>query len=550
MPSRTGALDFSQACTYLGLTPDEFTALGAQGLVPRVKGGNTHTYDQNVLALTQRLLALGDTHAWEPATLAWFADLVFASQIGRTILLPIVGNSQTDNPFRNWLETPYVTNVLNDIDNALGESDGELVILLRCLIAASFGGGQFWENIGELKKSSVYPIIAHLEQLGVPILDQHVTVARDAELILFTMIHAFTTIASPISHELAQFVQRGRAKLKGLLSSQPSVSPDEQDLISREALVAVDKLYVVKAPEIHSPTEKPSIKLGVANGQKQDVSVEKRTISFEMEVSLASAEMSADAIIDNIIDLIRPFVGPFGARVIRSLYEIANDAPYWRNPVITVETNDLLDRLSLKRTDQGYHRAGNRERLRDVLNIAHKLEIVGEYSAWENGQAVRKAFQRAVLSIIGATFDAAESKDLSTSQLFQHGLPKTVQIKLNFYDGIRRPDGRLGNQYVLLPHLASPQKLPSAYYSRTEEQLRAYLLLRYRQNNMESRTLTITRSMALERAGITNKNTTRATQSLRRALDKLVSDGTIKEYSPIPLESRASFTITLGSLDS
>lgn len=548
MPSRTGALDFSQACAYLGLSSEEFTALGAQGLVPRVKGGNTHTYNQNVLALTQRLLALGDTHAWEPATLAWFADLVFASQIGRTILLPIVGNSQTDNPFRNWLETPYVTDVLNDIDNALGKPDGALVVLLQSLIAASFGRGQFWEDIGALQKSSVYPIVAHLEQLGVPILDQHIAVARDAKLTFVIMTVAFTSIAPPISLELLQLVRLGKAKLEGLLSSQPSVSPDEQDLISREALVAVDKLYVVKAPEIHSPTEKPSIKLGVANGQKQNASVEKQTISFEMEVSLASAEMSADAIIDNIIDLIRPFVGPFGARVVRSLYEIANDAPYWRNPMITVETNDLLDRLGFKRSGL-YHQNNNRTRLRDVLNIAHGLEIVGEYPAWENGKPVRKAFQRPVLSMIGATFDPTESKDLSTSELFQRGLPKTIQIRLNFYDGVRRPDGRLGSQYVLMPHLASSAAaLPSAYRSRTEERLRAYLLLRYRQDNMESKSLTITRGIALERAGITNKNVTRATQTLKRALDKLVEEGTVEQYSPIPLESRESFTITLGEI--
>ena len=107
-----------------------------------------------------------------------------------------------------------------------------------------------------------------------------------------------------------------------------------------------------------------------------------------------------------------------------------------------------------------------------------------------------------VLSLIGATFDPAEIEGISTVELRQKGLPKTMQIRLNFYDGMRRPDGTLGNQYVLMPRLAEPQQLSKANYARTHELLRAFFLLLYRQSPSKNRTLTLTRIQVLDKANI------------------------------------------------
>ena len=111
------------------------------------------------------------------------------------------------------------------------------------------------------------------------------------------------------------------------------------------------------------------------------ISAQRRTVTLQMQLPLDYPQDT----IDNIIDLIRPYVGAYGARVVHLLYEIANDAPYWRNPLITVDTNELLDRLGAKRDPRGIHRSKNRELLRNVLNVAHGLEIVGEYTTWEHG---------------------------------------------------------------------------------------------------------------------------------------------------------------------
>jgi hypothetical protein len=327
-----------------------------------------------------------------------------------------------------------------------------------------------------------------------------------------------------------------QTRLQGHSTLETDVPTEEQLAIAREALEAVDKLYAARATEIHTPPEAWDVQLGV-------ISAAKRTVTLQMHLPIDSPQDT----IDNIIDLIRPYVGAYGARVVHLLYEIANDAPYWRHPLITVDTNDLLDRLGAKRDPRGIHRSKNRELLRNVLNVAHGLEIVGEYSTWEDGRSVRKAMRKTVLSLMGATFDGEENRSLSTEELFERGLPKSMQIRLNFYEGVRRPDGRLGNQYVLMPRMGDPKTLTKANYAATHELLRSYLLFRYRQTGMKTRALTITRQTAMEKTNIRNKNPRMATQTLRKALDRLVADETVESYTTVlPSKPHESFVVMLA----
>ena len=318
-----------------------------------------------------------------------------------------------------------------------------------------------------------------------------------------------------------------------------AIPPREQDKIVQEELVAVDKLYASKANEIHTSVDKDGIEVGVGV-----MVIPKRTIQLAMKLPTGVEE--GESGIDNIIDLIRPYLGTYGARVVHILYEIANDPPYWRNPSITVDSNELLDRLGEKRDNRGIHYTRNRERLRNALSAAHALEIVAEYKAWEGGKLVRKAVRKSVLTWTSASFEPDEHNGLSTEQLFERGLPKTVEVRLNFYDGVRRPDGRLGNQYVLMPRLGDPKKLQSARHSSTEELLKSYLLFRYRQTRMVSRTLSVTRQTAMEKTNITNKNVTRATYTLEKALKKLVEDGTLERFSAVPLRPQETFECVLS----
>jgi hypothetical protein len=524
-------LNFTQACEYLALSPDEMVTLREQRLAASFEIDGRQLYPKTSLELTRQLLQIGRKRSWSIATLAWYADLLFTSEIGRAILLPIRAEQMGSEV--SWLASPYANAVLDSLKNKSEQDDTAVVTPLRSLIAIEVGKGRFWSDLNSLRRSPLYPLIEYLEHSGIPILDQVGAVARDAGAIVVGMLFAFSAVTAPLSEELADLAQVGVARLKG--NTQTVIYDGDTERITLEGLVAVDKLYASKATEIHAPPDAWDFKVGI-------ISAGRRTVMLEMKVP-SDAEQS---FIDNIIDLIRPFVGTYGARVCTLLYTIANDAPFWRNPQITFETNDLLDQLGLKRTAQGYHHAANRRRLRDTLEAAHNLEIVGEYTVVENGKTVRKAFRRTVLSIIGASFDADENAGLTTTELFRRGLPKTVTLRLNFYEGVRRQDGKLGNQYVLVPRLGEGPKLHKANHATTQELLKTYLLFRYRQTRMKSRTLTVTRQTALEKANITDKKERRATATLRKALDRLVAEGILESYSALPRYLHQTFEVILS----
>lgn len=527
--------DFSEACAFLAISPNEFTALREAGLIIAQPEPGRQLYSQSVLKLAQKLLQLAKVRAWSLPTLAWYADLIFATEVGRSITLSNRdGHPETATPTVNWLGTQYVDTVLADLTSAIEEEDGALVALLRSLLLVA--EDQVWPNPAALQTSALYPIIEYFERHGIKIIDQRQAVARDAGSLVLAAMLVFKLIAEPISEELNRVLGHIREQTMPQNETTLTVERSEQTRIRKEGLVAVDKFYVGKHSEIHTPVEIWDFRLGVLSAKRD-------TITLQMKVSPDTSEN----MIDNVIDLIRPFLGTFGARVVHLLYEIANDAPYWRSPTITVNTNELLDRLGMKRTADGSHHTLNRRRLRDVLNVAHELEIVAEFSTWENGAVVRKGFYKTVLSLISASFDPTEHEEIPTPELRLKGLPKSSTIRLNFYDGVRRPDGKLGNSYVLMPRLDDPATLPKANHAGAAENLKVYLLFRYRQTRMATRTITLTRATALEKAGIRNKNASRATMTLRKALDTLIQQGVLESYSQtLPTQPGQSFTVILA----
>src|SRR5689334_17899756 len=128
---KTAELSFTEACTYLGVSPADLAALREQGMAVCNVDRPHQTYPQDKLEITHRLLNLGKDRSWNTATLAWYADLLFAAEIGRAILLPIhdgeIGSTPTP---ANWLETSYAVAVLDDFNQEPGKADTAIIALL------------------------------------------------------------------------------------------------------------------------------------------------------------------------------------------------------------------------------------------------------------------------------------------------------------------------------------------------------------------------------------------------------------------------------------
>jgi hypothetical protein len=127
--------------------------------------------------------------------------------------------------------------------------------------------------------------------------------------------------------------------------------------------------------------------------------------------------------------------------------------------------------------------------------------------------------------------------------VFKRGLPDVIQLSINsiWYKGVRDGDGRPGAHYQLLPrttveHAGRRRGLPQGRQSavrsgRSVDNLRLYV--QRCQISTQSRLVGIAFPSLLQEAGITNRNTSQAAVTLRRALDRLVQEGILTSHRQV-----------------
>jgi hypothetical protein len=181
--------------------------------------------------------------------------------------------------------------------------------------------------------------------------------------------------------------------------------------------------------------------------------------------------------------------------------------------------------------------------------------VVAERPVYDKGKNYRAAVREALITSIRTIYsnDEEANAGLSTWELFEKGTPgDIIQVSIGgaWYEGVRRRDGSPGNNYTLVPRLGDPRSLANPGHSRTEDRMENYLYARYKELKYSKLSIAIQRSTALDKAGVTTKNITRATQILQKALDKLQAKGVITDYNPrpLPLRPNESFTVELNEL--
>ena len=248
-------------------------------------------------------------------------------------------------------------------------------------------------------------------------------------------------------------------------------------------------------------------------------------------------------LVTSAIEVAEHIEGPVAGRIVRILYRIANDPPFLRHSRITVDMNNLLDDLGYERTAHGYHNAPNRERVRDALLALSRVEIRGERFDHAGG---REFYSAPLITIRGGYYQERETRDIPLSELLERGLPSKLHIELGWYEGVRRSDGSIGNNYLLLPRdLSYFRSVGQADHMKTEDLLAEFLWLRYSLQFRRGLTLSLTLDVALKHAGVTNSNVTRARQTLEKALQSLMARGHVAHYTSLPAKRSQSFTVTL-----
>src|SRR5262249_4416054 len=140
-------------------------------------------------------------------------------------------------------------------------------------------------------------------------------------------------------------------------------------------------------------------------------------------------------------------------------------------------TNQLLDDLGYERSNDGRHQTLNRERVRDALRGLERVELRALRFNDQVEPTRRDLFRAPLLYVGHASYNAAESADQPGSTLLERGLPTHLTIELGWYSGVRLPDGRLGNNYALLPTGATYFH-EHAHYAATDDALLEFLFLK------------------------------------------------------------------------
>jgi hypothetical protein len=326
-------------------------------------------------------------------------------------------------------------------------------------------------------------------------------------------------------------------------------------------LIAMDTVYNFLRPDIHS-FERGE---GVIQGNK--FVLQRKEGKLSMQITLPGFDLVDDAdelppespqdlnskrelAMVTVTEIARAALGDYAARVMHLLFEVANDYPHWRTPNITFSVNEFLDRLGYARDKRGIHYSKNRRYLMRTLVALATTQVAAERPVYDKGKSYRATVLQSLITRIRTLYDNDEeaNRNLSTWELFEKGVPGDiiqVEIGQEWYEGVRRRDGTPGNNYTLVPRLGDPQALSNPVHTRTEDRLENYLYTRYKELKYSKHSIAITRNTALEKAGITTKNVTRATQILQKALDKLQTKGTILSYSPQPLPLRPTETFTV-----
>ncbi|MEI6044116.1 MAG: hypothetical protein WCS37_06965 [Chloroflexota bacterium] len=366
-----------------------------------------------------------------------------------------------------------------------------------------------------------------------------------------------------------QELERLRQKLDGLhnllarLRGQEVIGPEEARLRreieedARRGLIAMDTVYSVLRPDIHrlDQNEKGVVEGGILTFERKQGKLNLQIPLPGFDGVAAPDEEKREMALVAVTEVARAALGDYAARVMHLLFEVANDYPHWRTPNVTFSVNEFLDRLGYARDKRGIHYSKNRRYLMRTLVALNNTIVVAERPVYDKGKHYRAAVREALITSIRTIYsnDEEANAGLSTWELFEKGTPgDIIQVSIGqaWYEGVRRRDGSPGNNYTLVPRLGDPRSLANPGHSRTEDRMENYLYTRYKELKYSKLSIAIQRSTALDKAGVTTKNVTRATQILQKALDKLQVKGVITDYNPrpLPLRPNDSFTVELNEL--
>lgn len=311
-----------------------------------------------------------------------------------------------------------------------------------------------------------------------------------------------------------------------------------------QGVIAIDATYYAQQDRIHEPLRRehgslsPAQEWELTRPNSTTLRIPLREIGDPTR--LPDGPDAVGAMEGIAVRFAHALCGPRAARVMHVLYAIANEPPNWRRPRITISLAELADRMGYARDERGVQRDYGRKELSRILLALHYTHV--------GLQRTADGASRGVLAPLLSRLEYSTREDvadLSPQQVFEQGLPDQVTVTIGWFDSLRDADGRPAHSYVrtLPPGWEAARGRSNRTGVSTVDNIRQHVA-HYRKN-ARADSVELTRAVLLEQAGITNRNVTNANKSLRRALDALVAEATLRAYAPVPLPLRPTALISL-----
>lgn len=311
-----------------------------------------------------------------------------------------------------------------------------------------------------------------------------------------------------------------------------------------QGIIAVDATYHTQANAIHEPLEPEEDRGSLSVAHEYVISQSNKTmlsIPLPKIGNVSPLLERTDELAAIAIRFARALCGPRGAVVMRELYTIANEPPNWRRPRFTVSISDLSDRLGYARDRRGVVRAEPRKEIARALLALHYTHIAAHRR--EDGGTVGR------LAPLLAALEYKTKEDVShltPVEVFDQGLPDEVTVTIGWFDSLRTQEGLPGHSFVRVPRLVEgPARERRGRKGRSAVGSLRPQIVQYRRTVQEGH-VSLTKAALLDMANIADRNNSQAAQTLTRALDTLVSEGTLVSYHPKPLPLSANGVITLS----
>jgi hypothetical protein len=247
-------------------------------------------------------------------------------------------------------------------------------------------------------------------------------------------------------------------------------------------------------------------------------------------------EKIQDRRVERLLMALLTFLNPRQVSIVFYLYRLAAEQD--NGPIVSFRSNDLLEALGYKRTQDGGFASKLRSQLHRDLVALHRTELVFAQSLRKGDNLGAKVTIKNILRIRDYEIDnVPRNFDLAKAADYTYELADAYTISLEFFDG----PARTGDYVLFANSLDISQRLGGNTKHDYKTKLLVYLASRMKWDRPEDgQYLSISKRYLFKNLDLLGRNSSRNNQIFWRTVEELREDGYILGAQELPGKKKAA----------